>query len=387
MRSVANSKKIKSGKRTFYLPDEEQSKLYDNVKFELKKKYNIKSNSRDAVIKSLISQLTHGDYHNYSIPKINLFIYRTDIKNFFPSINKHQLYRRLNNSAVLSNESLNVLKEALFSKKVEGVPLGLQFSNHLAEFYLENFDLEIKHTLQPLAYFRYVDDILIIQYDFTKTKKDRKNYLKAFEEVIDGIFKSQSLARNVEKTSSSFYNATQPNSEFSFDYLGYQFTSNKSSLEIGISDAKIKKYIKRINSYFYHYKTGYKSNKDFWKLYYKLKNVLQGVTAYNSKRNIFKFGIGYNYRFINHNDSIMVLINKFKENVHSCKLSSYKKNTLLELVKFDPINQEPKHLLLKRYNYLKITSVQQKLLEKQINMPPVAKHNDFPNKFFYHLYN
>lgn len=37
MRSIANSKKIKSGKRTFYLPDQEQSELYAKVKFELKK--------------------------------------------------------------------------------------------------------------------------------------------------------------------------------------------------------------------------------------------------------------------------------------------------------------------------------------------------------------
>ncbi|MEC2941332.1 RNA-directed DNA polymerase [Bacillus cereus] len=382
MKSIKHSKKIRSGKRVFYLPDDEQSHAYQMIKNELIQKYNIQTNSRDEIIKSLISQLTHGDYIYHTIPTINLFIFRTDIKNFFPSIKKHKLYQKLNNSNVLSTKSLQILKEALFSKRTCGIPLGLQFSSHLAEFYLEQFDLEIQENFKPLSYFRYVDDILIIQYDFSQNKHEQTEFKKNFLDKIDTLFSKHHLQRNKGKTEFAFYNQENLKSEMEFNYLGYNFKTAKSQLKINISPDKEAKIIKKINCYVYDYKKGTQSSQEFWKLYYKLKNTIYGVCSHDKRRKLFKFGLGYNYRYVNEDASIEKIIKKMKLSIYSCKLSSYKRNTLLSIIDCE----KPKDILAKRYNYLKLSPAQQELIQKRLNMPTVVKHTDFSSKMFFYLY-
>ena len=102
IKKIKNSQKLKVNNRTFFIADDEQSEVYNQIKNELIRKYNISTSNRDVIIKSLISHITQGDNINNSIPKIDLMILRTDIKNFFPSINKHKLYQKLNNSNILS---------------------------------------------------------------------------------------------------------------------------------------------------------------------------------------------------------------------------------------------------------------------------------------------
>ncbi|PEO03570.1 hypothetical protein CN558_04530 [Bacillus wiedmannii] len=387
IKNIKNSQKIRQGKRIFYIPDEEQSNAYNIVKLELIKKYNINAGSRDGIIKSLISHLTQGDYLNYTIPQqINLFIFRTDIKNFFPSINKHKLYQKLNNSNILSTKSMDILKEALFSTKVQGIPLGLQFSSHLAELYLEQFDSEIRKTFNPIAYFRYVDDILILQYDFSQTKQEQANQKDSTLEKIDYIFSKHNLERNTDKTEFTFYNHANLKSELAFHFLGYNFTSVKSQLKVNISAEKEKKIINKVKKYIYSYKTSKKSNKEFWTLYYKIKNTIYGVCSYDKKGSSFKFGLGYNYRFINDNTSIERIIKEIRSSIYSCNLSSYKTNTLLSIISYNKSCEEPKDILKKRFNYLKLNLSQKQLIKKRLNLPTIPLNENFSKRLFFHLY-
>lgn len=384
MEGIKNSKIVKVGNRKYYVPNEIQKDIFTNLKIEMQKKLNLTLSSRDEIIKSLISYLTQGDYLNYSIPKLNLIIIRTDIKNFFPSVNKHLLYQKLNNSNILSNDSMNRLKEFIFTNKIKGIPLGLQFSNHLAEFYLEDFDRDIKIHFQPIIYFRYVDDILIINYDNSKDKKERHTLEEGINNNLHSLFLKHRLQVNDLKTKISYLNQTNLKVDLDFDYLGYNFKTKNGKLCIGMSEDKYLKILKKIRREFYNFNNKKGSKKAYWILYYKLINTLYGITSYNKEGKKFKFGLGYNYRYINDETVLNNLIKEIKALIFASKLDSNKTSTLLNIVKYNDSSLE---LLQKRYNYIKLTVNQKKLIKKRLGTPKIPLGHEFSKKLFYIIYN
>ncbi|TQR31726.1 RNA-directed DNA polymerase [Lysinibacillus sphaericus] len=384
MTGIKDSKTIKSGNRNYYVPNRAQTVIYNGLKIEMQKKFSLSIKSRDEIIKSLISYLTQGDYLNYSIQKLNLSIIRTDIKKFFPSVNKHILYQKLNNSNILSNNSINILKEFMFTNKIEGIPLGLQFSNHLAEFYLEDFDKDIKLMFQPVMYYRYVDDIVIINYDDTKDKKERAKFENENKELLSTIFSKYGLQVNQAKTKISYLNHNNLKTDLDYDYLGYKFFTKDGKLCISMSDDKYRKILNKVKREFYKFKKNKGSKKAFWILYYKLINTLYGITSFNNEGKKFKFGIGYNYRYINDTYVLDKLIKEVKKLIFSCKLDSHKTSTLLNIINYDHSSLE---ILRKRFNYLKLTSNQKKLIKKRLNANNISLGQDFSKKLFYLIYN
>lgn len=105
MRKITKTRKI-TRNREIYIPDFESKIVYRKINSELRNKYNIKLQDRDSIIKSIISILTQGDYNRKRIPNIDLTIVRSDIKDFFPSINKHKLYQKISRSNILKKGSL-----------------------------------------------------------------------------------------------------------------------------------------------------------------------------------------------------------------------------------------------------------------------------------------
>lgn len=90
-----------------------------------------------------------------------------DIKDFYPSISHEMLMRQLR-SRVRTPELLHLIECAIKTptgltseeeKNTVGVPQGLSISNILSSIYMKNFDNSM-HS--KYAYFRYVDDIVII---------------------------------------------------------------------------------------------------------------------------------------------------------------------------------------------------------------------------------
>src|SRR5688572_10716892 len=98
---------------------------------------------------------------------------RIDIKDFYPSIGHDSLLQKL--PATLTMEEKHLVHRAIRNPSVpaasrrtsvprlrqkKGVPQGLAISNVLADLYLHDLDVEMRGITK--AYFRFVDDILII---------------------------------------------------------------------------------------------------------------------------------------------------------------------------------------------------------------------------------
>ena len=379
MIAIPNLRKINDGKRIYYNPTKEEKKNLERIKKEVRKKYDINPKSRDLIIKQLISCLTNGDHITYNVSNVEISIIRTDIKNFFPSINKHKLYQKISNSSMLSSQTIDCLKPLFFSKKVIGIPLGLPFSGYLAELYLEGFDTDIQFVFQPVFYFRYVDDIIIIRYtplNFKETplvKQGEYHKLKC-------IFDKYDLQINTEKTDFLYYVPKNRDKKFEFTYLGYKFCIIEKKLDISISEEKLDKILYKIKHLFYLYKKSNRSDVEYWKLYYRLKNSIYGVTSLDKEQKIMRFGLGYSYKYINSVEQMNLIISMIKEQIYSCRLTSKKANTLLNLINY---RNNCLEILKKRYDYNMMTTNQREFMKQRIGL---TSPSDNLSKIFYVLY-
>jgi len=112
-----------------------------------------------------------GQLSNYVKNGFNFFV-KMDIKSFYPSIKQERLIEKLV-SLLPAKEPrvLNLLnsmiKRTIFgSSEGCGIPQGPIYSGFLANCYLDDFDREMETTkLGPIAYRRYVDDMIIYTYD------------------------------------------------------------------------------------------------------------------------------------------------------------------------------------------------------------------------------
>ena len=304
---------IKRGDRQVYkLRDESLRSELEALNIEIINKFNLSVPNRNAIIKSLIQFLSQGSiYCNQSdltaTPQ-KFYVIKSDIKNFFPSINKHKLYKKLVKSSLLKDHSIDIIKKFIFNSSISGVPLGMQFSNALSEVYLEDFDDAIRREFAPIFYVRYVDDILMIKSypkGMTIDKDSEKNLLFSLLNEI-------SLSANETKTDIFEYGLA--NNELKFDYLGYNFNIKDKKLYIDISKNKYdKKILNRLTRYFKYYNSSRHTDKDFWILYYRIKNLIYGVTSSGEKGidHKLKFGIGFSYKFINSDNILKNLLRTF----------------------------------------------------------------------------
>jgi len=88
------------------------------------------------------------------------WILKCDIKKFFASIDQDILINILEKHMQDKN-TLNLLKEIIFSFKPCGLPLGNLTSQLFVNIYLNKFDQFVKHQLKTKHYIRYADDFAI----------------------------------------------------------------------------------------------------------------------------------------------------------------------------------------------------------------------------------
>lgn len=361
--------------RTVYkLVDKSLSKKFIEMNNEIVNKYSINIQNRNAIIKSLIQFLSQGtiyeNQYDVTATKQSFYIIKTDICNFFPSIDKHRLYQKLVRSSMLSNSTLTIIKSFIFNSKISGIPLGMSFSNSLAEIYLEEFDDIVRQELDPIFYVRYVDDIVII-----KHSSERNNVINNDKNKLFELLHNIGLSANKQKTDIYKYN----NNNIDFDFLGYNFQIKNEKLVIDISEEKFKKKI--LNKLIRCFKNYYSSNKndsDFWILYYRLKNLIYGVTSKgeNGEESILKFGIAFSYKFINSD----IIIKRFLKTFHyyrkkySSYFTSYQNAMIFSLITVEKNlilneNSNPEHILLllqKRINYTRMSEKKLNKISQQI---------------------
>lgn len=165
-------------------------------------------------IKGLLENIGGYDYY-----------LRYDVKNFYGTLNRKILFKKLKGGAVNAKEALKFTRYAVSQKTVPntskesvqdtkapkmGVPQGLPISNILADIYFHDVD---KYFLKEdgLKYFRYVDDILILCKEAALASID-----KQFRDFISKLKLKLNKKKCVEQK------ITQ-----GIGYLGYEITPSK----------------------------------------------------------------------------------------------------------------------------------------------------------------
>ncbi|CAK1224904.1 RNA-directed DNA polymerase [Fructobacillus cardui] len=306
------------GRTVFQLNrDSELRGQYNALKEKLSEFFNFLS--RNDSINKIIRTLTNpvvDERGRHFLQKHDYTIIRCDIKDFFPSINKHKLYQKLTQltSTVpfavhnLSAPDLKLLRDLLFDSSFDGLPQGFAISSILSEFYLYEFDEYIKRIFPNATYIRYVDDFLIIIPNIVDSKNIQLNIQLELTKL--------NLLLSKEKFDIQFYSRSK---DFRFDFLGYSFFSQNSSkiydsknkiLSLTIAEKKIVKIKNKIDKYFLHYKKSKHTTSDFYQLYYQIQNIFKGIIIYSPKHSgsVQYIGIPNSYRYITEIDDIIPLI-------------------------------------------------------------------------------
>ena len=381
----------------YKLRDQMVSVQLNDINKELINKYGIDIANRNSIIRSLVQFLSQGDIlKNEKLEAVTqpYYIIRTDIARFFPSINKHKLYKKIIKSSILNDYSIEVIKSFIFNTNVKGIPLGTPFSNTLAELYLEEFDRNIQILFKPLFYVRYVDDILIIKHieDSSVSKDSIKANVQNFDyEILLNLLDKLNLKLNNQKT--EIFVRRNKQDSIKFDYLGYEFNIYKSKLTVDISQKKFKeKILNKVIRSFKKFLSSSKDSTEYWILYYRLKNIIYGVTT-SGKNNHIKFGIGYSYKFINTDKTLKLLLKTFHYFVYRItpNLSRTQRGKLLSLITIEDngsyviLNDKNDSnliikLLNKRVNYTKMSNRTLKKIFTRIDCPNI----NYGNKHIYH---
>lgn len=360
-------------RKMYKLRDQMFSVQLNDINKEIINKYGIDIANRNSIIRSLVQFLSQGDIlKNEKLEAVTqpYYIIRTDIAKFFPSINKHKLYKKIIKSSILNDYSIEVIKSFIFKTKVKGIPIGTPFSNTLAELYLEEFDRNVQILFKPLFYVRYVDDILIIKHieDSSVSKVSIKDNVQNFDyEILLNLLDKFNLKLNKEKTEILVRRNGQDS--IIFDYLGYEFNISNRILTVDISEKKFfKKILNKVIRSFKKFLSSSKDTTEYWILYYRLKNIIYGVTT-SGKNNHIKFGIGYSYKFINTDKSLKILLKTFHYFVYRItpNISRSQRGKLLSLITIEDngnyviLNDKNESnliikLLNKRVNYTKMSN-------------------------------
>lgn len=298
----------------------------------IKKLYKIKQSDRTSIIKQVKTLLTETSR--------NIYVTRLDIKNFYSSINKNNLLKKLlENDYLLSYHSKFLLNQ-LFNEHTQlstkqGLPFGLNLSATLSELYMRDFDKKIQKIDGVYYFARYVDDIIIFSIKDINIKEliEEKHYLH------------DELHFNEDKC--EFTTITQ-NNPFELSFLGYKFNYANKILNISIADKKISKIKSRIIYTFIDY---FKTN-DFNLLDKRIRFLTGNYIIYKNEDRALKGGLSYNYSFIN-DYTVLKELDKFLiKTIFSKNGSIGKKNCLSNIQK----------KALKKYSFL--FGFQNKVLHK-----------------------
>lgn len=130
---------------------------------------------------------------------------KLDIKKFYPSID-HDVLKGLLRKKIKDQSLLWLLDEIIDS--APGLPIGNYLSQYLANFYLTYFDHWIKEKKQVKYYYRYADDLVILD--------NNKPHLHRLLNDIEAYM--QSLKLEVKENAQVF-----PVAARGIDFVGYVF--------------------------------------------------------------------------------------------------------------------------------------------------------------------
>lgn len=96
---------------------------------------------------------------------------QVDVKKFYPSIHHITLKNIIRKK--IKDKDLLWLMDEIIDSNPKGVPIGNYLSQYFGNLYLNDIDHWLKETMQCKYYFRYCDDLVILDSDKTKLHKIR----------------------------------------------------------------------------------------------------------------------------------------------------------------------------------------------------------------------
>lgn len=173
------------------------------------------------------------------------WILRTDIKNFYESIQRNRIIDRFKDDAMLSYQSIYLLEKLFeneYLKAQSGLPRGINISATLSELYMRRFDKWIKRFPGVYYYARFVDDIIIFAYSKSALENIKSNLQDKLSELAEG------LEINTSKTAD--FNGNHITKAKPLEYLGYKFVKKSqrknTNLTVSIAEKKVNKIKTRI---------------------------------------------------------------------------------------------------------------------------------------------
>jgi hypothetical protein len=209
-------------------------------------------------------------------------VVKTDIAQFYETIDRQSLLKQLDIDQLLSAPSLKFVRQVLLSfgtisASPKGIPRGIGISAYLAELYCRSVDKDVRALSGLVMYSRYVDDVVAVF-----SRPPAGNPLASYEHLIADIFVKHGLSANTAKTTSFGPNGHKP---MKFEYLGYRFNKHKTELTLSPSSRKLKKYKARLEASFdcYIRERSKRPRQAFRLLISRIKFITGNSRLYNSK--------------------------------------------------------------------------------------------------------
>jgi hypothetical protein len=217
---------------------------------------------------------------------------RTDVSAFYESINRDELYRKLDSDQLLSSSSKRFIRQIFtsygaLSGSSKGIPRGVGISAYLAELFLRPVDRAIAELPGIVMYCRYVDDIVAI------FARPPVGTFGSYKDLMLKILSNNELTHNAAKTTE--FDLGDKGGPKKFDYLGYSFSATLRTLEIAPSDAKIEKLRQRLEATFLDYRRSAptRQRQAFREIVARIK-FLTGNTRLKNSKSSATTGIYYN---------------------------------------------------------------------------------------------
>ena len=218
---------------------------------------------------------------------------RTDVSDFYESIDREELYRKLDRDQLLSSSSKRFIRQIFTSYGVlsgnpKGIPRGVGISAYLAELFLRPVDRAIGELPGIVMYCRYVDDIVAVF-----ARPPAGGALGSYKDLVLKILSDNKLTHNPGKTTE--FDLGDKGAPKKFDYLGYSFTATLRTLEIAPSDAKIERLRLRLEATFLEYRRAAptRQRQAFREIVARIK-FLTGNTRLRNSKSSATTGIYYN---------------------------------------------------------------------------------------------
>lgn len=147
-----------------------------------------------------------------------------DVYHFFDEIDQACMIRTLGNN--FKDRRITWLFGVMIGAVDNGIVLGAEDSQWHANLYLSELDHIILHSCKPEAYFRYCDDIVLID----GSSRKLEHSMIAIEEYLDSVKLHLKPSKRIFRLAERRRMKGEPGEGAGLDFLGYVFYQNHTDL-------------------------------------------------------------------------------------------------------------------------------------------------------------